>query len=91
MAGRIARDVVVHGRVQGVFFRAFVQEVAQRHGVAGWARNQPAGTVEVRLEGEPRAVAAVEQACGEGPPRARVERIEARDVAAEGLDHFSVG
>jgi acylphosphatase len=43
---------VVQGRVQGVFFRAYTQEEAQRLGLVGWVRNRPDGTVEAVAEGE---------------------------------------
>jgi acylphosphatase len=89
MADRIARELVVHGRVQGVFFRAFVQEAAQRAGVAGRAENLADGTVAVHLEGPPDAVADVERACAEGPSGARVERVEARDAEPEGMRGFN--
>ncbi len=91
MAERVARELVVHGRVQGVFFRAFVADSARRHGVAGSAVNETDGTVRVRLEGEPDAVAAVEADCAAGPDRAVVERVEASDVPVAGLDGFATG
>ena len=47
-----ARHVLVTGRVQGVFFRAWTDEQAQRLHVNGWVRNCPDGSVEVHLEGE---------------------------------------
>jgi acylphosphatase len=62
MAGdRIRRRVVVHGRVQGVFFRGRTQEEARRTGIDGWVRNLPDGAVEAVFEGE---AAAVEQQRG---------------------------
>lgn len=90
MADRIARDLEVHGRVQGVWFRAFVRDAAQQAGVAGWAENRDDGTVAVRLEGESAAVARVERACAEGPPRAHVDRVDVRTAAIEGLDGFAI-
>ena len=57
MADVVARDLVIHGRVQGVFFRAFVEDAATRAGVSGRAVNRDDGTVAVRLEGDPAAVA----------------------------------
>ncbi len=84
MAGCVARDLVIHGRVQGVFFRAFVQDAAGRAGVGGRAINREDGTVAVRLEGDAAAVAEVERAAREGPDRARVERVEARDASPRG-------
>jgi acylphosphatase len=78
----IARRLVVSGRVQGVNYRAWVRDRAVAHGVSGWAANQDDGSVEVWLQGpDPEAVAAVERAVGEGPPHARVDRVEA--AAAE--------
>jgi acylphosphatase len=85
----VARDLIVHGHVQGVFFRAFVQHAAERAGAAGRAANLDDGTVAVHLEGPADAVAEVERACGEGPSGARVERVDARDAEPEGLGGFS--
>jgi acylphosphatase len=79
-ASRVGRRLVVHGRVQGVWYRDSVRRVAERHDVAGGARNLADGTVEVVLEGEPEAVAAVEAYCREGPPDALVTRVDATDV-----------
>ena len=90
MAERVARDLVVHGRVQGVFFRAFVRTVAERRGVAGRAANRPDGTVAVHLEGAPGAVAEVVHACRSGPERAVVERVDERESADEGVVGFDV-
>jgi acylphosphatase len=86
-----ARDLVVDGHVQGVFFRAFVQDAAQRAGVAGSAVNLPDGSLRVRLEGPPDAVAEVEQAVRRGPRDADVERVDGRDVRPQGLTGFRVG
>lgn len=87
----IARDLVVSGRVQGVFFRAFVRAEAGRLGVRGRARNEGDGTVRVHLEGDPEAVAEVARACASGPTRARVDRVEERAGEVEGLAGFEVG
>lgn len=85
---RIAREAVVHGRVQGVWFRASVQELARRRRVDGWAANQADGTVCVWMEGEPAAVEAVERFLHDGPPGAAVERVQARDVRPSGAQGF---
>jgi acylphosphatase len=87
---RVARDIVVHGHVQGVFFRAFVRDAADRAGVVGRAVNRPDGAVAVRLEGSAQAVADVERVCGRGPRGARVDRVDASDAAPEGLTGFDV-
>jgi acylphosphatase len=86
----IARRLVVHGRVQGVNFRWWVRERATERGLQGWAGNLDDGSVEVWLQGAPDAVASVERAVGEGPPHARVERVDAADAAPrEDLDGFA--
>ncbi len=90
MADVVARDLVIHGRVQGVFFRAFVEDAATRAGVCGRAVNRDDGTVAVRLEGDPAAVAEVERAAGRGPGGARVARVDARDAEPDGLSGFDV-
>lgn len=87
---RIRRRVVVHGRVQGVFFRDSVRERARSRGVEGWVRNRPDGTVEAVLEGPPDAVHAVVRFCREGPRGARVRRAEVTDEPPEGLEGFAV-
>ena len=86
-----ARHLVVHGHVQGVFFRDSTRQRASQHGAAGWVRNNPDGTVEAWLEGEERAIEAVESWIRDGGPRnARVERVEAEDRDPEGFDRFDV-
>lgn len=87
---RSARRLVVHGQVQGVFFRDSTRRCAERHGVAGWVRNRADGTVEAWLEGPSAAVDAVEAFCRRGPESALVERVEAEASAAEGLEGFTI-
>ena len=73
---RIARRLVISGRVQGVGFRYFTQEVAAREGVTGWVRNLPDGRVEAYVEGENDAVTRVERAIRQGPRGASVHAVE---------------
>ena len=68
--------VVIHGRVQGVFFRMNTANAAARTGVAGWVRNRPEGTVEAVFEGERRKIEEIIQWCRVGDPPARVEEID---------------
>jgi acylphosphatase len=86
----VRRRVIVHGFVQGVFFRDSVRRLADRHGVAGWVRNNGDGSVEAVLEGSPEAVERVEAFMTEGPRGARVDRVEATDEQPEALMGFSV-
>ncbi len=86
----IRRRVIVHGRVQGVFFRDSLRRLAEREGVAGWARNRPDGTVEVVAQGPPAAVERVVDYCRLGPPHASVARVDVADEEPEGLSGFSI-
>jgi len=83
--------VRAHGRVQGVFFRNTVRRAAVREGVAGWAANQPDGTVEAVFEGAEDAVERLVELCRRGPGDADVERLDVAEEPPEGLQGFSVG
>ena len=82
--------VVVHGDVQGVFFRDTLRGAAGDHGVAGWARNNSDGTVEAVFEGPEKAVDALVAVCHEGPRAAYVGDVEVSDEVPEGLTGFEV-
>jgi acylphosphatase len=84
------RRVVVHGHVQGVFFRETTRRLAQEHGVAGWVRNTWEGTVEAVFEGPPEAVERLVDFVHRGPAGAAVERVEVVEEDDEGLAGFSV-
>jgi acylphosphatase len=86
----IRRRVIVHGLVQGVFFRDTVRGQASTRRVSGWARNRPDGSVEMVFEGEADAVEALVELCRTGPRGARVDRIEIDDEEPEGLSGFSI-
>ena len=87
---RIRRRVIVHGRVQGVFFRDSMRQRAGAHGVDGWARNRPDGTVEAAFEGTPDAVDTLVRFCEAGPRGASVSRVEVADEPPEGLEGFAI-
>lgn len=87
----VARHLVVHGRVQGVFFRASTRDEARARGVAGWVRNRRDGAVEVWAEGREQAVARLERWIRDGgPSSATVERVEVEHVPPEGRTGFVV-
>ena len=91
MAGEtVRRRLIVHGDVQGVFFRDTARREASAKGVSGWVRNTREGTVEAVLEGEPDAVERVMGFAREGPDRAEVERVETFEEEPEGLAGFEV-
>ena len=80
-----ARHVVVHGRVQGVGFRAFVEDEALKRGLQGWVRNRRDGSVEAVFAGDAEAAGAMLEACERGPLGARVIALHQRDASADDL------
>jgi acylphosphatase len=89
--GVVARRAVVHGRVQGVYFRHSTAERARALGVAGWVRNTPEGTVELHAEGAADAVESLLRFARTGPRAARVDRVDVEEVPAKGLAGFEPG
>ena len=78
--------LVIHGRVQGVYYRATTQEVAQRLTLNGWVRNRSEGTVELVAEGPAEQIEALLAWCHQGPELARVERVDQFASEPIGLD-----
>jgi acylphosphatase len=83
---------VVHGRVQGVFFRAFVRDQAKALGLAGYVKNKSGGgSVEVHAEGEKDKLEELLDYLRTGPSRARVDRVDGEWSDFEGrFQGFSV-
>jgi acylphosphatase len=90
MSEPLRRRVVVHGQVQGVFFRDTCRREADARGVAGWITNRPDGAVEAVFEGAPDAVAALVDFCRHGPRGAEVSSVDETSEEPEGLDGFEV-
>jgi acylphosphatase len=90
MSEPIRRRVVVHGNVQGVFFRDSARREATSRGVAGWVTNRPDGAVEAVFEGDPDGVAALVDFCRRGPRGADVQSVDESSEDPEGLSGFEV-
>jgi acylphosphatase len=88
--GPIRRRAIVHGRVQGVFFRDSTRERANAQGVSGWVSNRSDGAVEAVLEGPPDAVDRVLSFLHTGPRSASVDHVDVSDEEPEGISGFSV-
>jgi len=73
---KVRAHVLISGRVQGVLFRSETQDDAVRQGLTGWVRNLPDGRVEAVFEGEKDRVDALIEFCRQGPPGAKVTRVE---------------
>jgi len=70
----------IHGQVQGVMFRGWTVDEATERGLDGWVRNVHDGTVEAVLAGEDAKVDEMIQRCHEGPPAARVSKVDVTDA-----------
>lgn len=78
------------GRVQGVWFRAFVRDAAESHQINGWVANVADGSVVAELEGEQSNIGAVLSETLTGPPAARVSHIGIDVMAPQGFRGFEV-
>lgn len=76
----VGRHIRITGRVQGVFFRQWTADTADRLGVSGWVRNRPDGSVEVNASGELAAVEALIAQLPHGPPMAEVADIDIDEI-----------
>lgn len=68
--------LLIHGQVQGVFYRAFTQNIAVKAGLKGWVRNLYDGRVEAVFEGEKGSIEQAIRECRKGPPGSRVSNVE---------------
>jgi acylphosphatase len=84
------RRVIVHGQVQGVFFRETARRRAQTAGVTGWVANRPDGTVEGVFEGDRDAVERLVDFCREGPRGAHVDWVDVVAEEPEGVTGFEI-
>ncbi len=68
-------NVVVQGKVQGVFFRAYTKDEAEAFCLRGWVRNRPDGSVEAEIEGEGRDVRKMISWFHKGSPQSQVLKV----------------
>ena len=85
-----AVHVFVSGMVQGVFYRSWAEGTARELGLKGWVRNLPDGRVEAVFEGQKSRVDRMMELCRKGPPRAKVDKVEARKERVSGFEGFQV-
>ena len=88
MAAQETVRLRISGNVQGVGYRLWAMRTAARLGLRGWVRNRFDGSVEALLTGNPDAVAAMTEACREGPRGARVTDVTAAPDEDDGSVWF---
>lgn len=87
---KCCKRCVISGKVQGVFFRNATQKQAQKYQVTGWVRNLANGDVECVLCGEEAIIAKLCAWLWEGPPAAKVTRVDVEEIPWEAYERFEV-
>ena len=82
----VTKNILLQGRVQGVYFRESMCQKAAELGVTGWVRNRPDGTLEAMIQGEPMAIEQMLEWARHGPSAARVEQLEINEGAGNYTD-----
>jgi len=85
-----AVKIFIFGTVQGVFFRNFVKETADKLGLNGFVRNKDDGSVEVVIEGDSDKVNEMRELCKQGPPHSQIRRFDFLDEKFQGLEKFKI-
>jgi len=80
----------IDGTVQGVFFRAFIKQNAERYNVKGFVRNLNDGRIEVFLEGDSDAVNKMIKLCKKGPKHSQIKRVEEKPERFQDFKVFKV-
>jgi acylphosphatase len=83
--------LVIHGRVQGVGFRYFVEGEAEVSGLDGWVRNRRDGSVEAVVAGDDSLVTSMIEALRRGPPVSRVDKIDVEAASGDDLKLRNAG
>lgn len=82
--------IKISGQVQGVFFRKFIKDEADKLGLRGHVRNLETGEVEVIAEGEPEKVDALATICKKGPAHSQVKGTDIQEMNHIGFDEFKI-
>lgn len=86
----LAVHIIVHGRVQGVFYRSSAQARALEFGLTGWVRNLLNGTVEIHAEGDQDTLDQFIEWCQQGPSSAKVIRCDLAWIAPQAMSNFKI-
>ncbi len=82
--------IFISGIVQGVFFRQFVKEQAEKLGLRGYVRNLNDGRVEAVIEGKDSDVDRMIELCKKGSPYSKVETIKIEKIGHQGFKEFKI-
>jgi len=90
LSDSVAVKVRIYGRIQGVWYRGWTETEANELGLFGWVRNRQDGSVEALLIGQKPSVDIMLKRLGEGPPAAKVERVETEEARGVAPNRFEV-
>lgn len=85
-----AKRLYINGTVQGIFFRQFIKENAERNDVRGFVRNLEDGRVEVFIEGDGKDVDKMIELCKKGPRHAQIRNVEIKEEKVQGFKEFKI-
>ena len=80
----------IDGTVQGVFFRVFIKENAERHNLKGFTRNLDNGKIEVFIEGDSNNVMKMIELCKKGPKHSKIKKVEIKSEPFQDFKIFKV-
>lgn len=80
----------ISGTVQGVFFRTFIKENAEKLGIKGFVRNLEDGRVEVFAEGNPEEIRKMIDICKKGPKHSEIRSVEEKEEKFQDFKQFKV-
>ncbi len=83
-------DIVVTGKVQGVYYRASTKKKADELGVKGFVRNEPDGSVYIEAEASNEVLQKFIAWCWQGPERAQVQQVETTQAPLQNFKEFEV-
>jgi acylphosphatase len=86
----IAKQLIVKGKVQGVYFRVSTRDKAMELGVNGWVKNLSNGDVEIHIEGEQLILEQMINWTSSGPPHANVTEFIVEDTDIKGFETFTI-
>lgn len=80
----------IAGTVQGVFFKSFIKENAEKLGITGFVRSLEDGRVEVFIEGNPEEVRKMIEICKKGPKHSEIKSIEEKEEKFQDFKQFKI-
>ncbi len=86
----IAKQIIIKGKVQGVYFRASTRAQAKQFGLTGWVKNLPTGDVEMYIEGTQHTIDQMILWAHTGPSHAKVEEVIIKEAQVKRFDSFTI-